>query len=234
LAKNLAGDEEVRATNVSAEASGTRVLPNGSVVVNRVAQGSLVRVDPNVSKTVIISDLAYPNGMEVDPEGFVYVAEQDGGRIRRVDPMTGDQWVLATNLSAPNGVIFGPNYEKLYFNSFGGGTVHVIEKIDDTTYSDPLLIESKPGGGGFDGINVDICGNIYITEFVTGQVWRITPDGSQVDLVVELPSAWIPNLRWGSGLGGFEPDRLYVADRDRGRLFALDMGIEGKDTTRMP
>jgi sugar lactone lactonase YvrE len=234
VTRDLAGATGILATNVSSEASGTRILPDGAIVVNRVAQGSIVRVDPNGSKTVVVGDLAYPNGLEVDRDGFVYVAEQDGGRIRRIDPYTGDNWVIASGLNAPNGIIFGPDYTRLYFNSFGGGTLHVIEKITDTTYTEPVLLQSKPAGGGFDGLNVDECGNIYITEFVVGKVWRVTPDGAQVDEVAALPSSWIPNLRWGNGVGGFEEGTLYVADRDGGRLFALDIGLQGKPAVYWP
>ena len=63
---------------------------------------------------------------------------------------------------------------------------------------------------------------------MTGKVYRISPDASQVDEVAELPSSWIPNLRWGVGVGGWDPDVLYVADRDQGRVFAIDVGIPGK------
>ena len=124
--------------------------------MNRVSQGSLVRVDPNGSKTVIVGDLAYPNGMEVDRDGFVYVPEQDGGRIRDRSH-TGDNWVIAENL-APNGIIFGPNYQRLYFNSFGGGTVRLGRSPRPRASS--RFIQYKPGGGGFDGLNVDECGNL--------------------------------------------------------------------------
>ena len=79
--------------------------------------------------------------------------------------------------------------------------------------------------GGFDGINVDICGNVYITEYGTGKIYRITPDGVGT-MVVDLPSFWIPNLRWGNGIGGWETDILYVTAYDR--LYALEMGILGK------
>lgn len=233
-ARDQQGTVEIRATSVSSEASGTRILPDGSVAVNRVAQGSIVRVDPNGSKTVFISGLEYPNGLEVDTDGFVYVAEQSGGRVRRVDPYTGDQWVLAEGLNAPNGIIFGPDYQRLYFNSFGGGSVHYLEKVSDTVYDGPYLLAERPTGGGFDGINVDVCGNIYVTEYIAGKVWRVRPDGSAVEMAANLPSSWIPNIRWGTDKGGFDAEVLYVSDRDQGRLFGLQVGLPGKPPVWLP
>jgi sugar lactone lactonase YvrE len=82
--------------------------------------------------------------------------------------------------------------------------------------------------GGLDGLEVDACGNVYVTEFVKGLVYRISSDGSNVEEAAELPSTWIPNLHWGRGLGGFEKEILYVSDRDDGRLFAISAGVASK------
>lgn len=81
-------------------------------------------------------------------------------------------------------------------------------------------------GGGVDGIGVDACGSVYAAEFGAGIVWRISPKG-KVEKVVQLPSSWIPNIKWGRGLGGFEKDVMFVADRNQRRLFAIEVGIAG-------
>ena len=93
------------------------------------------------------------------------------------------------------------------------------------------------GGGvngsawGLDGLNVDACGYVYVTEYVDGVVWRINPDGTGLGKAATLPSGWIPNMHWGTGIGGWDPEILYVADRDEGRLFALEIGKPGKEVT---
>ena len=86
-------------------------------------------------------------------------------------------------------------------------------------------------GGGLDGLNVDACGNVYVTEYVKGLVWRFDPDGGGLAIAADLPSSWIPNMHWGSGVGGWDPTVLYVADRDQGRLFGLEIGVLGKEVT---
>lgn len=80
------------------------------------------------------------------------------------------------------------------------------------------------GGGGIDGLGVDACGNVYASEFTSGIVWRIDPEG-QPERLARLPSTWIPNVKWGRDQGGFSSTTLYVADRDHGRLFALPVGV---------
>lgn len=217
------------APNVTGSAACTRMLPDGDFVVCDVGGNSLVRVDVQTgAKTTLLSGLAYPNGAEVDPEGFVYVAEQTAGRVRRVDAATGDFDIIATGLQDPNGVIFGLGYETLYVGSFGAGIVYAIDRLGPAEFDTPRIYAQAPNGGGFDGINVDECGYVYITEFGPGIVWRIAPGGSPVVRAADLPSSWIPNMRWGNGVNGWSETTLYVSDRGQGRLFGLEVGLRGK------
>jgi sugar lactone lactonase YvrE len=84
--------------------------------------------------------------------------------------------------------------------------------------------------GGLDGINVDACGTVYVTEFVQGLVWRYDPGAPEATIAASLPSQWIPNMHWGVA-GAWDPMTLYVSDRDQGRIFGLPLGRPGKHTT---
>ena len=63
-----------------------------------------------------------------------------------------------------------------------------------------------------------------------GIIWRFSPDGL-VEEAVKLPSSWIPNMHFGNGIGGWDPEILYVMDRDQGRVFALKVEKPGKEVT---
>jgi sugar lactone lactonase YvrE len=89
------------------------------------------------------------------------------------------------------------------------------------------------GGGGLDGLNADACGYVYVTEYVAGKIWQIDPDGVTEE-AAQLDSSWIPNMHWGPGTGGFGKRFLYVADRDQGRLFELDLGVMGSRGSYTP
>ncbi|MBT9555739.1 MAG: hypothetical protein IV100_06895 [Myxococcales bacterium] len=104
-----------------------------------------------------------------------------------------------------------------------GGLGECQSGLDGLSCQDPL----PGGGGGLDGINVDACGNVYVTEYVVGRIYRFGPEGGLGKLATVLPSSWIPNMHFGAGIGGWQKDRLYVADRDQGRIFVIDTGVPG-------
>ena len=228
--KDQTGDVKVISPNVASETAGSRILATGDFAV-ATWNGTVVLVDGVTGgKTTLISNMSYPNGVEVDIHDNVYVADQNEGKIVRINAYnTNDFEEIATGLSNPNGVILTEDEQTLYVGSFGGGVVYAIDRNPAGGWFEERILFSSPGpDNGYDGINVDICGNVYFTEWIVGKVRRITPDGLQVDEVATLPSYWIPNLRWGNDVGGWANDRLYVSDRESGRIFELDVGIPGK------
>jgi sugar lactone lactonase YvrE len=215
--------------------AGTRVLVNGDYVVADSGVGGLKRVDGVTGGQVVVnSNMSYPNGVEVDAQNRAYVADNDRDVVRMIDVYTGANGIIAEGLTEPNGVILSPDEQTLYVGSFGGGRVYAIDRLSDLEWDQPRVLFQGDGNGQLDGINVDHCGNVYVTEYITGRIYRVTPDGARADLVVDLPSGWIPNLRWGHDIGGWRRDRMYVADRDQARLFVIDVGIPGKKHILMP
>jgi sugar lactone lactonase YvrE len=266
------------------EVAGMGLLPDGSLVFCNVDKGSLQRVQPNGSIVTVLGGLLYPNGLDLGPDGFVYVAENGAGRVRRVNVDTGEFTVVAMGLQGPNGVAFSKEPNLFFVGSFEGSGVYKVvvpapgqlgqasvfarpngSQLREPTLSCPAMKEgescSVPGqftggtckrianvidctkdttiqpcngqgctssefGGGIDGLGVDACGNVYATEYSYGNLWRISPQG-KIEQLAKLPAMWIPNLKWGRGLGGFKRDVLFVADRDEGRLFAVSVGLPG-------
>ena len=211
--------------------AGLRALPSGDFVYSDVSANSLVKVDAATGdKSTLLSGLSYGNGLEVDLFGNVYVAEQNSGMVRRVDGVTGEFEVMATGLNNPNGLTFSPDYSRLYVGSFGGGMIYVI---DVDANMDPVNVDThvpQVGTGYLDGMGVDICGNIYICDYGQIKIFRISPDGMTVEPVIDLSpdSYWIPNMQWGSGVGGWDPLKLYVLDIDPTRMYEVDLGVPAK------
>jgi hypothetical protein len=89
-------------------------------------------------------------------------------------------------------------------------------------------------GGGLDGIATDACGNVYVTEFTSGRVFRWTAAGEGPEMVVKLPSWWIPNMDFGSGLGGWDETYLWVNTRETDEMYGLDIGLPGRRAAHLP
>jgi sugar lactone lactonase YvrE len=277
------GRKQLWAPNMG-DAAGMGLLPDGSIIFCNVDEGALQRVHENGAVTTVLGGLLYPNGLDIGPDGFVYVAENAAGRVRRVNAETGEFTVVAMGLQGPNGVAFSADPKLFYVGSFEGSGVYrvtvpspgelgqatvfarpngsrlkepmlacpamqegvdcevpgqfdggtcrrlanVIDCVKDTTISacGDFGCTTSEYGGGIDGLGVDACGNVYASEYDYSNLWRISPDGT-IEKLATLSAAWIPNMKWGRGVGGFESDVLYVADRDEGGLFAVSVGVPG-------
>jgi sugar lactone lactonase YvrE len=208
--------------------AGLRATSEGMIVFN--GPDNLSRINEFDAPEIILGGLSYPNGMDVDLDGYVYVAEQSGSRVRRIDSETGEFTIVAEGLSAPNGVSFSPDYQTLYVGSFGGGTITAIHLNPDMTTDSVELFYGGIGGGALDGMAVDACGNVYVCEYVAAIVWRIPPDASTIEPVVYLggETGWIPNMQFGSGYGGWDTHTLYVLDFAAGRVFEVPVGVPDK------
>jgi sugar lactone lactonase YvrE len=211
--------------------AGLRATADGTIVYADNDTSTLFRIDPGSNvKQMVLSGLEYANGLEVDLKGYVYVAEQSGSRVRRVDPATGQFTILADGLTSPNGLSFSPDYRKLYVGSFGGGTITTIHVSEAGEPEGVELLRGGIGGGALDGMAVDACGNVYVCEFGPATIWRISPDGQTMIPIVELgqDTGWIPNMQWGSGVGGWDPMIMYVLDFSQNRVFEVPVGVPDK------
>jgi len=224
------GSFQMYLPNAGGFIAGLRALPTGEIVYADVSSGTMFRVDKSGVKHAVLSGLQYANGLEVDLDGMVYAAEQDGGRVRRIDPWTGDYDIVADNLMNPNGVSFSPDYRTLYIGSFGEGSILALEFDEHGNPGELTPLVTNHGNGLLDGMGVDACGNVYVCEYIEATVWRISPDGQVVEPLIELGSEtdWIPNMQWGSGYGGWAEDRLYVLDISANKMYEAQVGVPSK------
>ena len=81
--------------------------------------------------------------------------------------------------------------------------------------------------GGLDGIAVDACDNVYVTEYISGKIYRFDAGADSAELVRSTRATWIPNLHFGNGVGGWEEDVLYVLDRESAKVYGLEVGVLG-------
>lgn len=101
--------------------------------------------------------------MELDIEGVYYVNAR--GNISRV----------IENLTRPNGLIFSPDFKKLYVADQAGGKIFSY----DVGENGKLTGARKLADFGSDGMSIDVFGNIYLTW--QGAVIVLDPTGKEID-----------------------------------------------------
>ena len=221
---------------VKFQARGTRYLPGGDLVVASSEIGGVVRFSPEGLEKKLVLDLPNPNGIAVSAGGAIYLS---GMGIRRIDSDSGETELLAEyvgDYAGFDGLTFSPDYGTLYFNEEyrpEGSPVFAMSVGPDGAVGEPALVATIPVvGGKVDGMTADACGNLYVVEMV-GRIWRVTPDGP-VELVAQLPEqpapghfTYVAALNFGSGVGGWAKDHLYVMNSEGG-VFDVDVGVPGK------
>ncbi|MGB0590458.1 MAG: SMP-30/gluconolactonase/LRE family protein [Myxococcota bacterium] len=222
------GQPQVFVPNINFRA-GLRYLPSGQLIVCNNHTGELVRIDPEGTQHVVLTGLSYPNGIIVDLNGWVYFSEHDNGQVRRVNPYTGDYTVLTNEVSSPNGLTFSPDYSTLYIGGFNGsGIVYAMSISPEGVPGKLVEWATDVGTGWLDGMATDACGNVYIADYGATVIYRISPDGKDKKKIISgagISNAYLPNMQWGSGIGGWDPLSLYLPDGWNKGVFEVQIGV---------
>ena len=206
-----------------------RMLPTGDLVYANVDTSTLYRVEPDGTTTVVYGGLGYPTGIDIHPDGMVFLADLMG--VMRIDPYGGDMEVLiASNmLSYPNGLTFSANYDRLYI-----GTLQGIFAVDVDPDGSPSGVlgpwAASPDDRELLGMGVDICDNVYALHEGL-RLLRYPPTGGDPEVLMELPGyGWLTNLQWGSGVGGWDDHTIYITDRNGNApaYHAVPVGVPSK------
>ncbi len=238
--------EEVIPGVGSGGARGTRQLPGGDyviAVVNDNNGDNEVRRYNASGSPVWKTQINDPNGIVVASNGMIYVTA-GSGTVHRLTPDTGEKLLLHQG-SSFDGITLSPDESTLYFNSEiegnlegGVGPVYSLQ-IDDNgaVGTAKRLVDVPMSGNDFllDGMTTDACGNLYLIKMGAG-VWRYSTNGVLEEWVprsalVPAPDL-IPALNFGSGIGGWKNDSLYIITFGNG-VYEIDLGVRGRPSANL-
>ena len=188
-------------------------MPNGDLVVAKESDGTLRRITPGGGQTTIATDV-YAYGVVVGPDEQIYAANNT--TLQRIDPNTGERQVLFDPAGWFGGVRvlnFSPDLTQLYMGtSFGNGDVYVVD-LDanlDPTGSVRVLAGGVGQGNYHDSLAVDLCGYLYVADYDTRALYRVSPEGQVQDLLGHMGNAYGHGAEWGRGIGPWRDDALYL------------------------
>ena len=180
----------------------------------------------------VSSQFSFPNGIAVDSEDNIYVADVGNHRIRKITPFG----VVSTLAGSTSGFADGTGSAAQFQRPTGvavdsKNNIYVtdtfnfrIRKVTPLGMVSTLTVNNKGGVGSFvqfsrpRGIVVDSKNNIYVTEIDTDRILKITPLSRVSTLAggvvrgFEDGTASVAKFNYPLGLAVDSEDNVYVAD----------------------
>jgi len=153
---------------------------NGRMLFSDEINGTISRINVDGSVTVLLHDVAGPEGMVVLPDGTILFAEQKTNRIVSLAPGATIPRVLRTLPGTPStatckdgvdGIAFDPTTRTLIVPDSPIGNVYRLS-LDGKTLTLLASGITRPVGA-----TVDKQGTIYIADECGGAIWTISPAG---------------------------------------------------------
>jgi gluconolactonase len=142
--------------------------------------------------------------------------------VYRVNPDGSELTLLSDEFSAPNGLAFSPDEQRLYIDDSEDMLLRVFDVLPDGSLGAGKVLLTGMGShesrrGVPDGLRVDAEGRVWMTG--PDGIWVLTPDGEVIGL---LPTPEVAaNLVWG----GPDQQTLYITGSTS--LYRVQLNVTG-------
>lgn len=227
----------------SEQSNGNILDLDGRLITCQHSGRNLVRTEKDGSLTVLADKFEgkrfnSPNDVAVHSDGTLWFtdppwglwgsdqpAEVPGHWVYKLDPATGKLEVLVKDLPMPNGIVFSPDFKRLYIADTGGHPKHPDPAMRKLPGSIRCYEVSEAGElgqvlftipQGSDGMTVDQRGNLYTTS---GKVHIYDPDGKPLEQIE------VPEGPANVCFGGDDFRTLFITARTS--LYSVRMRVAG-------
>ncbi|MCO6458580.1 MAG: SMP-30/gluconolactonase/LRE family protein [Pirellulaceae bacterium] len=227
----------------SEQSNGNILDLEGRLITCQHSGRNLVRTEKDGSLTVLADKYEgqrfnSPNDVAVRSDGTLWFtdppwglwgsnqpAEVPGHWVYKLDPATGKLQVLVKDLAMPNGIVFSPDFKRLYIADTGGHPRHPDPQMRELPGSIRCYEVSETGElgkvlftipQGSDGMAVDQRGNLYTTS---GKVHIYDPDGKPLEQIE------VPEGPANVCFGGDDFRTLFITARTS--LYSVRMRVAG-------
>ena len=147
--------------------------------------------DPSDRIVYSIDDAILLNDLATDSSGYAYLSDSTNSRVVRVDLATGENSTYMSTLpSSPNGLLV--HGDRLYIASWGIMSEQPEERAEwiTKTAGDLYWVSLKESEkvrhivaselGNLDGVEIDQQGNIYVSDWENGKLYKISSSNKTV------------------------------------------------------
>ena len=147
--------------------------------------------DPSDRIVYSIDDAILLNDLATDSSGYAYLSDSMNSRVVRIDLATGENSTFISTLpSSTNGLLV--HGDKLYIASWGIMSEQPEERAEwiTQTAGDLYWVSLKqsenvrhivaPELGNLDGVEIDQQGNIYVSDWENGKLYKISSSNKTV------------------------------------------------------
>lgn len=124
-------------------------------------------------KATIYLGSTFANDIVIDDEGFMYISDMMENRIYRVNIENNYSFEIYSSgrmLASPNGLAIHPKTGRVTVLSFDTGDINELSP----TGSVRLLLKTRLKR--LDGAAYDAEGNLYVSSFSMGEIYKISPE----------------------------------------------------------
>ncbi|MDT0318950.1 SMP-30/gluconolactonase/LRE family protein [Streptomyces millisiae] len=209
--------------------NGVAFGPDGRLYVAQFLAGRISALDPATGDVETVvgpgSPVQAPDDLAFGADGAMYIADLTPGRVWRRDP-AGSYTLVSDAVAQPNGITCVG--DRLFVNEMRVEG-RLVELFPDGR--DPVVLADDLAFGNAMQRGPD--GRLYYPHMLTGQVWRVHPDGGPPELFADRVDEPVA-VRFDRGgalvvLSRGPAGVLTRIDPDGGRRTTLATGVTGLD-----
>ncbi len=163
--------------------------PDGALYGSRFGQfgngqgTTVTRFDPTDGSTSVYADgFVNANGLGFDDTGALFALSYADRRVERISPDGSTQETYATAPSGnTSGLVIHPQTGVIYVSNYTNNTIGVVN--EDGTITTVFSNDgTQPAFNGPVGMTVDDEGQLYVSNFNSGEIIRISETGERTEI----------------------------------------------------
>jgi hypothetical protein len=231
--------ELVESPTFGSRTLGVRFATTGDLILAQLDDGEVRRMATDGTLDTLVDQIGFPNGIYVDGDDVVYFTDFAANSVRRFPLADPGASVEIAQVTQANGVYYDPLRAMAFAVSYANGDLFRIPIADDGTAGTAVLVTTL--GGAIDGLNMDVCGNLYAVDNNNGGPNRLlrvfmddTGEMTEVEEIAGGLEGALANAAWGVGADYGDFQTALFLTGVPGDVYYVDLQINGAPAATPP